>query len=888
MSPDQTIAHYRIVAKLGEGGMGEVWRATDTKLGRDVAIKILPYSFADDPDRMARFHREAQLLASLNHPGIAAIYGVEDRALVMELVPGPTLAERIAQGAVPLDEALPLIHQLIDALEYAHERGVVHRDLKPANIKITPEGKLKVLDFGLAKAMSGDSAAGDPRSSPTLSMRATQLGTIMGTAAYMAPEQARGQNVDKRADIWAFGVLVCEMLTGSPPFEGPTVSDTLAAVLTRDFDSRRVPAPAQPLVRACLEKDVRRRLRDIGDGRRLLVETLQPAVAPESARFASPAWVIVSAALVVALAAVSWIAWRATRPIERQLIRFSVDLGPDAMVGSRTTVALSPDGTRVVFPARSPQGALYLATRTLDQPAVTMLPGTEEGADPFFSPDGQWIGFFAAGKLKKISVQGGAAVNLCAAPSARGAAWTEDGFIVFAPNLNSGLQRVPDSGGPPQPLTDPRATHEVTHRWPQVLPGGETILFTGSVSAGDYDAAAIHALSLKTGRITTVQSGGFFGRYLPSGHLIYVHQGTLFAARFDLARLQIRGAALPVQDEIGANSLSGSGQFNFSRTGIFAYLAGKGPSQASILMVDAAGNASPLQNSARIYLTPRFSPDGKRLAFGLNNSGLGELWVYDFDRQTTTQLTFGARLARSPAWTPDGKHIVLAAGGKQGGYDLWWVRSDGVGDPQLILNSEGSLDYPSSFTPDGKRLAYFVDGGQGSFDIWTLPLDTADPDHPKAGRPEPFLHTPASEIQPEFSPDGKWIAYASDENGMNEVYVRPFRPGAAPPGGQWRVSTTGGKAPVWSRDGRRIFYLAGDNRIMVADCTAHGESFEHGTPHRWSDRQFIDVLQSPLRMIDNAPDGRHFVSIGGNSAPQGATHVTFLLNFFDELKRRLP
>jgi serine/threonine protein kinase len=407
MSPQQTIAHYRITSKLGQGGMGEVYRATDTKLGREVAIKILPDAFALDAGRMARFAREAQVLASLNHPNIAAIYGVEERALVMELVEGPTLADRIAQGAMPLDEALPVARQIAEALEAAHEKGIVHRDLKPANINLTAEGKVKVLDFGLARVMQA-SGSDDPQSSPTLTMSATVAGVLLGTAAYMPPEQARGGAVDKRADIWAFGVVLYEMLSGRRVFAGDTVSDTLAAVLKTEPDVSSIPLQVRPIVERCLRKDPRRRWRDIGDVRMALEEgspAATIAVAMPTRRSVLP-WATAAVLLAIAAGAASWIAWRATRQVDLPLTRLSVDLGPDAMTGLNLTAAISPDGRRLVFPARGPNGKQQLATRLLEQAQATLLPGTENSRDPFFSPDSQWIGFFADSKLKKVSLQG--------------------------------------------------------------------------------------------------------------------------------------------------------------------------------------------------------------------------------------------------------------------------------------------------------------------------------------------------------------------------------------------------------------------------------------------------------------------------------------------------
>jgi serine/threonine-protein kinase len=437
MSLQSSIAHYRITAKIGEGGMGEVWRATDTKLNREVAVKIIPDSFAADPDRLARFTREAQVLAALNHPNIAVIYGVEDRALIMELVEGPTLEQRIAQGAIPVDEALPIICQLIDALEYAHEKRVTHRDLKPANIKLTPEGRVKVLDFGLAKALSPDAPAGDPSASPTLTMRATLAGVIMGTPAYMPPEQARGQAVDKRADIWAFGVVVYEMLTGRQLFGGPTVSDTLASVLKEEPRLDRVPARLRRLVRVCLVKDPRQRLRDISGARLLLDETPEPVMAGRK----TP-WMIATAMLAIVAAIAFWAPWRATRPFDRPLMWLSVDLGPNAVLGQDTTAAISPDGTRLVFSVRGPSGKQQLATRLLDRPQPTLLPGAENGIDPVISPNGRDVAFFAGGSWKKVPLGGGAVVTLCGAVFGYGAALGDDGSLIVAKEPRGSSQGI--------------------------------------------------------------------------------------------------------------------------------------------------------------------------------------------------------------------------------------------------------------------------------------------------------------------------------------------------------------------------------------------------------------------------------------------------------------
>jgi serine/threonine-protein kinase len=875
MTPS-SIAHYRIVSKLGEGGMGEVWRATDTKLNRDVAIKILPDTFAQDSGRMARFAREAQVLAALNHPNIAVIHGVEERALVMELVPGPTLAERIAQGPIPLDEALAIAKQIAEALEYAHERGIVHRDLKPANIKITPEGRVKVLDFGLAKAMTGEWAQGDPASSPTLTMRAgaSVAGMILGTAAYMSPEQARGQNVDKRADIWAFGVVLFEMLTGRTLFAGATVSDTLAAVLKTDVDLSPIAEPVRSVVEKCLRKDARRRWRDIGDVRLALEEGV-PATSPVQPQRSVLPWAI-AAGMVAMTVAVSLLLWRATRPVEHPLTRLSVDLGPTALTGLNLTAAISPDGRRLVFSARGPDGKQQLATRLLDQVQPTLLPGTEGGSDPFFSPDGQWIGFFAGGDLKKISVQGGAPVTLCGAFNPRGASWGEGDRIIAGMGLTAPLYRIPVAGGTGRPLTK-LAPGELTHRWPQVLPGARAAIFTASPSLASMDNANIESVSLKTGQAKFLQSGGYYGRYLPSGHLVYVHQGVLFGVKFDPERLEVRGTAVPLLDDVAVNPVTGGGQFDFSATGTFVYASGKSAAQVwQLSWLDASGKMEPLVAVPGAYIYPRLSPDGRKLALIVS----GDIYVHDLEWDTASRLTFSGD-ASSPMWAPDGKHLVFQS--VSSGSRISWIRSDGAGDPQTLLEQANNL-VPSSFSRMG-RLVYIERSPVTGLDLWTLPLDLTDPDRPKPGKPEPFLRTPNDEVSPRFSPDGRWIAYRSNESGNNEIYVRPF-PAAS--GGKWQISAGGGLYAAWSSNGHELFYETADFRIMVVDYKVEGASFVPGKSRLWSDKQLFYTGSSNL---DLAPDGKRFVVLAqpeDAGSEKGSVHVVMLENFFDELKRRIP
>jgi len=655
MSAPETIAALPHHRQAGRGWMGEVYRATDTKLGREVAIKILPASFARDPARMARFEREAKVLASLNHPHIAQIYGIEEGALVMELVEGPTLGDRIRQGAIPLEEALPIARQIADGVEAAHEKGIVHRDLKPGNVKIRPDGVVKVLDFGLAKVNPNPSrdrqGADDPENSPTLTMEAaTRLGTILGTAAYMSPEQARGREVDKRADIWAFGCVLYEMVTGKRAFTGESTADILAAVVKTEPDLARAPAKVRRVLRRCLEKDPKKRLRDIGDVWELLQEEAEERPeerAPLRSRLGvwlRLAWAV-SAVLAIIAAAASWVAWRATRPVDHPLTRLSVDLGPEAMTGLNLTVAISPDGRRLVYPARGPDGKQLLATRLLDQAQPTLLPGTENGRDQFFSPDGQWIGFFAGGQLKKISIQGGAPVMLSNAVSGvpMGASWGQDGNIVAPIGNLQPLSRIPSAGGP--------------------------------------------------------------GRYLPSGHLVYVHQGVLFGVKFDPAKLQAHGSPVPLLEDVAANPATGGGQFDFSSTGTFAYVAGKSAAQAwQVTWLDSSGKMQPLLAAPGLYTLPRLSPDGKKLAFTGDGS---DIYVYDLERDATSRLTFSGH-GNVPVWAPDGNHIVFQSGGN--GFRFFWVRSDGAGEPQEVLESPNNIA-AFSFSPDGRWLAYLTSCG---------------------------------------------------------------------------------------------------------------------------------------------------------------------------------
>ncbi|HYL36981.1 MAG TPA: protein kinase [Bryobacteraceae bacterium] len=870
------IGPYEILTPIGAGGMGEVYRARDTKLEREVAIKVLPAAVAEDPDRLARFEREAKVLASLNHPNIAQIYGVEQRALVMELVEGEAL-----KGPLPLDTALNYASQIADALEAAHEKGITHRDLKPANIMITVAGVVKVLDFGLAAVAQSPTATSDPAQSPTLTMGATQAGTLLGTASYMAPEQARGKPVDKRADIWAFGCVLYEMLAGEKAFDGEDVAEVLAAVIHKEPDLSRLPEQVRGVVERCLRKDPRQRMRDIGDVRLALNEPQIPEkLSRKSARPILP-WALTTL-LAGALAIALVVLW--PRPVDRPLMRLSVELGAEAFLEGPTTntgtFALSPDGSRLVYGTRGADGQTRLAVRRLDQAQAVVLAGTEGGVIPFFSPNGQWIGFSAAGKLKKISAEGGAATVLCDAPNFRGAAWTEDGFIIAALDTQGPLVRVTENGGFYKPLTQlDKAAGESTHRWPQVLPGGKTILFTSHTTTGNYEDASIVAQSLATGQRSVMVKGGSYGRYVPAGFLLFVHSGSLLAARMDADQLKLTGEPAPVVEAVASNAVSGAGGFDFSRNGLLVFQSGESVHQESIYWVSDTGTPQ-LVSSLPGAFTLRLAPDGLRVALSVDQGSSRDVWIYDLQRDTRTRLTFQGS-SSNPIWTRDGLDIVYAAQ-LAGSNEIQSVRADGTGDVVHLYSSPSALQM-GSFSPDGKRLAFAIQAAGTGADIWSMPVERLPGGNLKGGPPEPFLKTPFNEQDAEFSPDGRWLAYTSSDSGRPEVYVRSF-PG---PGGRWQISNGGGSFPVWSRKGHELFYI-GSDRMMVASYQIGRDSFSAEKPRVWTEH-FINPTPF-YRRFDPVPDGRRFLQLRPllSAGKESPTELTFLLNFFDELRRRVP
>ena len=905
LRPGTLLGQYRVHCLIGTGGMGDVYRARDSRLERDVAMKVLPSHFTTDPGRLAMFEREARVLASLNHAHIGALYGVEEsgavRALVMELVEGDDLAQRIARGRIALDEALPIARQIAEALEAAHEQGIVHRDLKPANIKVRDDGTVKVLDFGLARALK-PSLPGDSVDAPRgrSSVSASEAGTIVGTAAYMPPEQAQGKAPDKRADIWAFGVVLCEMLTGQPLYVGGTAAETLIAIIEREPDLSALPATTPANVRAliarCLTKDPRKRLQAIGEARIAIDHAIaQSDAAPEPhervdglvVRFTVERvlrWAtIITAALGVGIG--WWAPWRTAVPAA--LIRVNAELGVDAsLTGSQgDVVALSPDGSTIAFVAQTgARGPAQLYVRHLNELEATALRGTDDASSPFFSPDGQWVAFFAAGSLKKISVSGGAAVTLCRAPNGRGGAWGEDGTIVFAPDSQPGvnLQRVPSAGGEPAPLL---STFQPEHwqRWPQLLPGGKAVLYTGDGSPGDANDANIVVQTFPSGPRTVVQRGAYHGRYLPSGHLVYMQRGTLFAVPFDLERAEVRGEATAVGRGISSNLGTGAAQFAISSNGTLVYLPGHNISgEIALSWLDRAGKTTPMMTTSTNWFNLMFAPDGHRLALQISDEGQNDLWVYDWARDEMTRLTFDDEHDSEPVWTPDSRRIAFSSGREIAAQNLYWRRADGTGNAQRLTENQ-NLQFPRSWHPNGRILAFEQQRSPTNWDVWVLPLLGDDASGWTPGRPTAFVSGPAVERKPMFSPDGKWLAYDSDESGRQEIYVRPF-PG---PGSTLKLSTDGGTFATWSRTKPELFYSV-NGQIMVVAYTVNGDVFHAETPHPVPGGRFI--VRGETRMFDLHPDGDRFAlaPVFDTSAAVKQDKIVFTFNLFEELQRLAP
>jgi Tol biopolymer transport system component len=896
LAPGTRLGVYEILSPLGAGGMGEVYQAKDTRLKRDVALKVLHDNFAADPDRLARFQREAELLATLNHPNIAGIYGLEEsndvRALVLELVEGPTLADRIAKGPIPLDETLHIAHQIADALEAAHERGVIHRDLKPANIKVTPDGKVKVLDFGLAKMLEREAAGSSLTMSPTLSVHATEAGVILGTAGYMSPEQARGRPADRRADIWAFGCVLYEMLTGRATFARDTAADTVAAILERTPNWQALSPAAAPLtgvLQRCLEKDVKRRLRDIGDVKLLLEDTDLTRVPVTTTPLAAPlkrAWrtaAVVAMAMMATGAISGTLVWVAMRPVPSRVTRTAItSAGAAALAinGSDRDLALTPDGTHIVYVGNN---GTQLFVRALDAiEPVAIASGAPRG--PFVSPDGQWVGFVDGNsRLERVAITGGPPVTIARLDGiARGATWAPDETVIVATsNAATGLQRVSAAGGTPTTLTRPDHTHgEADHLWPEILPGGRGVLFTITAETGGLDAAQIAVWDLRTNTQKILLRGGSHAHFATSGHLVYTAAGTLRAIPFDLNRLETRGTAVPVVPRL-VTTPQGAGDFALSTDGTLVYAdapAGNTGASRTLVWVDRVGHEQPIAAPPRAYVYPRVSPDGTRVAV-YSADQEQDIWIWDLPRATLTRLTFEPGIDQNPVWTPDGRRIIFASDRGGGARNLWWQAADGSGAAERLTTSS-NLQVPTGFTPDGTAVVFHENTPTSGPDLLQLALDSSH-------RVTPLLQTKFDERNGIVSPDGHWLAYESDSSGRLEICVRPF-PNAG--SGQSQVSTGGGVTPVWAPNGKELFYLGPDGVLWRAPGEANGATWSARTPAKLLEGRYFAPRGAYVgRTYDVSPDGRRFLMIkASDPAPTAAPSLVVVQHFDEELKRLAP
>ena len=856
------LGHYQVTALIGEGGMGQVYRATDTQLGRDVALKILPDAFAADPDRLARFQREAQVLASLNHPNIAQIHGIEKsddtQALVLELVEGPTLADRIAKGPIPLDEALPIAKQIAEGLEAAHEAGVIHRDLKPANIKVREDGTVKVLDFGLAKALD-TAPEGDPSQSPTLTAAATQMGVIMGTAAYMAPEQARGKAVDPRSDIWAFGAVLFEMVTGRPAFAGETVSDTVARILTADPDWNSLPAdtpaPLRRVLRRSLQKAPTRRLRHIADARLDLAD-----LDDETAAADAPTTSTRGAVLRRVKRFVVSIPGDGVRSTERA----STSAGSEAIV-----LALAPDGSALAY-----AGAGAIQVRPFEQAAARPVPGTEGGRTPCFSPDGTRLGFVdRAGDLKVVRMAAGTPETVAEGVAPIGMSWAKDDSIVFGV-YQGPLQQVSSAGGEAPVVTTQAASEFFGWYWPDVLPSGRAVLFSGA-SGPISSENKVAVFSFDTGTVRVLADGNF-PRYSPTGHIVFARGGELWAIAFNADRLQVSGAPRRVATGVAHSLFSGLTQFALAQDGSLAFVPTVAQALDSRLVwVSRDGSTVLAAPTLAAYQHPRLSADGARAAVSITDRvGVEHIWVLDLTRGARTRVTVEGTVNRWPVWAPDGEQVVFCSTRGNETMGLFDKRADGSGEAHLLLSPHevgGEYAVPVSWSHDGGALAFYLGTLAGPRNLWFVSRD---------GARREVLATPFDDRSPAVSPDGQRLAYVSDESGKDEVYVV----GAEERGTRMTVSSNGGTEPVWARDGGTLFYRSGDDLLATTFDSGTGQL---GAPDEVL-RGRADLLRTPQGNpnYDVSPDGERFLMVQ-RADEAGSVPLQLVLNWDLELTARL-
>jgi serine/threonine protein kinase/Tol biopolymer transport system component len=884
---------YEILSALGAGGMGEVYKARDTRLDRTVAVKILPDALAADSQFRERFDREARAISQLTHPHICTVYdvGVQQGTafLVMEYLDGETLAERLTKGALPLADALRIAIQIADALSTAHRRGIIHRDLKPGNVMQTKAGA-KLLDFGLAKTGAPVVAGAGGSMVPTTPPHLTAQGTILGTFQYMAPEQLEGHEADARTDVFAFGAVVYEMVTGTKAFEGKSQASLMAAILERDPPLLSTIQPLTPpaldhVVQTCLAKDPDDRWQTAREVLRELTWTadrLAHGLEGRDAQLASPRWrrpvPLVAAGLVGAVAALVasasvWMMRPTASPASSGVARLTIALPSGDQVvtlkaggGLQTpALALSPDGRLLVYVGIR-DGRQQLYVRSLDSLESRPITGTDGATNPFFSPDGQWVGFFAQGKLRKVSVIAGAVQVLCEASIAMGGSWGPDNSIYFAATNISGLSKVSASGGTAEAITKlDRSKGEVSHRWPQVLPGGKALLFTVWTGPGS-DEREIDAQSLDSGQRHVLVRGGDTGRYVPTGHLVYARADAdaLMAVPMDLARLEVSGAPATLPEEV--LSWGEGAQYAVSDVGILLFLPGNAQRfERRLVWVDRKGTVEPLPAPARPYNNPAISPDGRRAVVDIEGGTWGT-WIYDFSRTTLTPLSTRGS-SQAPIWTPDGKRVAYR-GTRTGFRNVFWKAVDSASEEERLTTKEGTSQTPGSFSSDGNWLAFSELSQATGADIWVLRMD----DHTS----QPFLATRFAEGNPRFSPDGRWLAYVSDESGRPEIYVQPF----PATGDKWPISTDGGTEPVWSRTGRELFYVNGDT-LMAVDITTQ-PTFAARSPRLLFQGRY-GLSPTASSGYDVSPDGQRFLRVQATRPEPPATQINVVMNWFTEL-----
>jgi eukaryotic-like serine/threonine-protein kinase len=895
LSVGTRLGPYEILSALGAGGMGEVYRARDTKLDRAVAIKILPEAFAADTDRIARFQREAKTLASLNHPNIAHIHGLEESngvgALVMELVEGEDLAQRIARGAIPVAEALPIAKQIAEALEAAHEQGIIHRDLKPANVKVRPDGTVKVLDFGLAKAIEPTGVASPSVSqSPTITTPAmTQAGMILGTAAYMSPEQARGRPVDKRADIWAFGCVLYEMLTGQRAFDGQGGSETLARVIEREPDWAKLPVTVAPAlrtyIRRCLQKDPRQRVQAIGDVRLALEGAFETALPHMAAPAVAAEWRRVAlvgvAAIIASGAIIGTLVWVAMQPAPPRVSRLQVTpSGTEALSinWNDRGLAITRDGSRLVYVGN--QGT-QIFVRALDALApVAVFTGNPRGL--FVSPDGEWIGFVdGLSVLKKVAVTGGPAVTLATLDTAgpSGATWgSNDTIIVTTNSVTTGLQRIEATGGATTVLTRPdRARGEADHFWPEMLPGGNAVLFTITSLTGGLSAANVAVLDLQTGTRKILVRGGSHAHYVSSGHLVYLAAGTLQAVPFDPARLETRGTPVPIVRGV-ETTVNGGVLAVVAADGTLAYVPGSAAgTPRTLVWVDRHGQEKSIAAPPRPYLLPALSPDGAHVAVFANDQER-DLWLWDLGRTTLTRLTLTAGVDVVQVWTPDSRRLIFTSE-RAGVRNLFWQVADGSGAAERLTESPNT-QYPTAVSPDGRKLIFAEETPRTDTDVMMIELEGAR-------RVTPLVQSPFTERNGIVSPDGRWLAYEANESGRFEVYVRPFPDVNS---GRWQVSTNGGTRPIWARSGQELIYVSPSGALMRVGIARAGPSWATTTPTLLVKEGYFTIPIWWGRSYDISPDGQRFLMIkeGGANGTGAPASIIVVQHWVEELKRLVP